>query len=191
MACRPWSGNAQPPSPPRVTLVRWTPPRFGWTKLNFDGSVLHDGSGRASIGGVIRDANGRVVLSFAERTEHAPIGIVEARALIRGLKLALDYGCDRLVVEGDDLTLVKLLRCESTQTRIPREMLDEIIWLLDSFDVCEVQHNFREGNSVADAMCREAYKTAVPRLLIGMVPHALWNKVAEDRRGVVHERVRA
>jgi hypothetical protein len=44
---------------------------------------------------------------------------------------------------------------------------------------------------VADAMCREAYKTAVPRLLIGMVPHALWDKVAEDRRGVVHERVRA
>ncbi|KAK1612164.1 hypothetical protein QYE76_035837 [Lolium multiflorum] len=141
MACRPRSGNAQaqPRSPPPgVTLVRWTPPRFGWTKLNFDGSVLHDGSGRASIGGVIRDANGRVVLSFAERTEHAPIGIVEARALIRGLKLALDYGCDRLVVEGDDLTLVKLLRCESTQTRIPREMLDEIIWLLDSCDVCEV-----------------------------------------------------
>jgi ribonuclease HI len=171
-------------------LVRWTPPRFGWTKLNFDGSVFNDGSGRASIGGVIRDADRQVLFSFAERTEHAPIGIVEARALIRGLKLALDFGCDRLVVEGDDLTLVRLLRCESMQTRIPHEMLDEIIGLLNSFDVCEVQHTYREGNSVANALCKEAYKTTVPRVLTGMVPYAVWQKVEDDRRGVVHERVR-
>jgi hypothetical protein len=95
-----------PPPPPRrvvVALVQWTRPAPGWHKLNFDGSVHHDGSGRASIGGVIRDSYGRTVLAFGERTPHAGVGEVEARALIHGLHLALQNGCDRLVVEGDDL----------------------------------------------------------------------------------------
>jgi hypothetical protein len=55
------------------------PPPPGWFKLNFDGSVYSDGSSRASIGGVIRDSTGRVIVSFAEKTEHSTIGIVEAR----------------------------------------------------------------------------------------------------------------
>ena len=190
--CRPRSGHAQQPrSPQRVHLVQWTPPRFGWAKLNFDGSVYNDGSGRSSIGGAIRDAYGRVLLAFAERTPHAPIGIVEGRALMRGLQLALHFGCRRLLVEGDDLTLVRLLRCESTQSRIPREMLDAIIRLLDSFEVCEVQHTYREGNAVADALCKEAYKAAEPMVWIDRVlPFPVWQKVEDDRHGVVHERVR-
>uniref|UniRef100_A0A0E0Q226 RNase H type-1 domain-containing protein n=1 Tax=Oryza rufipogon TaxID=4529 RepID=A0A0E0Q226_ORYRU len=184
-------------SPPtRITLVRWTPPRHGWVKLNFDGSVHNDGSGRASIGGVIRDDHGRVLLAFAERTPHATIGVVEARALIRGLQLALDHGWnDRLLVEGDDLTLVRLLRCESTHTRIPPAMLDDILWLLDSFRVCEVQHAYREGNQVADALCHEAYKAAPAARLwtpgTAMVPFPVWEKLEDDRRGVLHQRVRA
>jgi hypothetical protein len=73
----------QPSPSVRVVLVRWTPPPRGWFKLNFDGSVYNDGSARASIGGVIRDSAGRVVVSFAEKTEHSTVGVVEARARAR------------------------------------------------------------------------------------------------------------
>ncbi|TVU32816.1 hypothetical protein EJB05_24574, partial [Eragrostis curvula] len=92
-----------PPSPSSVILVRWTPPYPGCFKLNFDGSVLHDGSGRAGIGGVLRDCTGRILFAFAERTAHAPIGVVEARALIRGLHLVLQSGpcvADKLTKEA-------------------------------------------------------------------------------------------
>jgi hypothetical protein len=74
------SPAARPYEYGRVVLVHWTPPPNGWVKLNFDGSVYHDGSGRASIGGAIRDSAGRVVLAFSELTEHSTVGIVEARA---------------------------------------------------------------------------------------------------------------
>jgi hypothetical protein len=57
----------------RVVLVRWTPPPRGWFKINFDGSVYHDGSGQASIGGAIHDSAGRVLLAFAEPTEHSTV----------------------------------------------------------------------------------------------------------------------
>ncbi|KAK3153526.1 hypothetical protein QOZ80_2BG0176140 [Eleusine coracana subsp. coracana] len=148
-----------------IILVRWKPPPPGCFKLNFNGSVLHDGSGRASIGGVLRDRTGRIVFAFAEHTSHEPIGMVEACALIRGLDLILEMGgfiaSRPLLVEGDDLTLVRLLRGESRQTRIPLLMEDDILELLGRFrGGCEVRHIFREGNQVADKLTKEAYRCA-------------------------------
>jgi hypothetical protein len=171
----------------RVILVQWSPPPHGWCKLNFDGSVYHDGSRRASIGGAIRDSTGRIVLSFAERTEHSTVGIVEARAMVRGLRLALGLHLQRLVVEADDLVLVRLLRGEDTQTRIPLALLEEIRGLLRCFRACDVRHIYREGNQVAHTLCRQAYHC--PGVWVGTVPSfAVLDKAEEDRRGVLHER---
>jgi ribonuclease HI len=179
----PW---ARPYHPGRVVLVQWSPPPRGWCKLNFDGSVYHDGSARASIGGAIRDNAGRVVLAFAETTEHSTVGIVEARAMIRGLRLALGLNLQRLVVEGDDLVLVQLLRGEDTQTRIPVALQEEIHGLLRRFQECDVRHVYREGNQVAHTLCRQAYHC--PGVWTGIVSSAVFDKAEEDRRGVLHER---
>jgi ribonuclease HI len=180
----------QPSSTSRgVVLVRWTPPPDGWCKVNFDASVYNDGSRRCSIGGAIRDSAGRVVLAFAEETEHSTVGIVEARAMIRGLRLALALRLRRVVVEGDDLVLVQLLRGEETQTRIPVAMQEEIHGLLRCFAGCDVRHVYREGNQVAHTLCRQAYHG--PGLWIGglqALPSAVWEKIDDDRCGVAHER---
>ncbi|CAN6217121.1 unnamed protein product [Urochloa humidicola] len=183
----PLSPSARPFRPSRVVLVQWMPPPRGWFKINFDGSVYHDGSRRASIGGAIRDNAGRVVLAFAEQTEHSTVGIVEARAMIRGLRLALELGLDRVIVEGDDLVLAQLLRGEETQTRIPMAMQQEILGLLRCFPGRDVRHVYREGNQVAHTLCRQAYHG--PGLWGGVpLPQAVWEKAEEDRLGVVHER---
>uniref|UniRef100_J3LMX0 RNase H type-1 domain-containing protein n=1 Tax=Oryza brachyantha TaxID=4533 RepID=J3LMX0_ORYBR len=173
---------------PSCTMVRWNPPPLGWFKLNFDGSVYQDGSGKASIGGAIRDPDGRVVMSFGETTDHSTVGVVEARALIRGLRLAVSCCIKRLVVEGDDLVLVKLLRGEDTQTRIPGAMHEEIIGLLGCFAEVDVRHIYREGNQVAHVLCRQAYQC--PGVWTGaFLSPAVAEKVDEDRRGVAHERL--
>lgn len=176
------------PFHPRRIFVWWQRPRFGWFKLNFSGSVYNDGSTRASTGGAIRDCNGRVLLAFAEPTEHSTAGIVEARALIRGLRLALSCFVERLVVEGDDRVLVQLLRGEGTQTRIPGAMQEEILELLGRFSACEVQHVYGEANQVAHVLCREAYER--PGVWTGgLMPLAVWEKAQDDVRGVPHERI--
>ncbi|XP_002441395.1 uncharacterized protein LOC8082989 [Sorghum bicolor] len=180
------SPSARPYQSGRVILVQWSPPPRGWFKLNFDGSVYHDGSARASVGGAIRDSAGRVVLAFAEPTEHSTVGIVEARAMIRGLRLALGLRLQRLVVEGDDLVLVQLLRGEETQTRIPVALQEEIRGLLRCFSGCDVRHVYREGNQVAHTLCRQAYHC--PGVWAGIVPSVVFDKAEEDRRGVLHER---
>ncbi|CAM0872742.1 unnamed protein product [Alopecurus aequalis] len=180
--------SASQPFHPRRIFVRWQRPGFGWFKLNFSGSVCNDGSSRASVGGAIRDCNGHILLAFAEPTEHSTFGIVEARALIRGLRLALSCFIRRLVVEGDDLVLVQLLRGEKTQTRIPRVMQEEILWLLGHFSAFQVQHIYREGNQVAHVLCREAYER--PGVWKGgLMPLTVWEKAQDDVHGVPHERI--
>ncbi|BAS93480.1 Os05g0348500 [Oryza sativa Japonica Group] len=182
---------SSPPFRPSRVIVRWARPPPGWCKLNFDGSVFNDGSPRASIGGVIRDSDAGVVLAFAETTEHWTVGVVEARAMIRGLRFALACFIERLVVEGDDLVLVQLIRGEETQTRIPAAMQEEILNLLRCFAEVDVRHIYREGNSVAHTLCRQAY--VCPGIWSqrgGGMPAAVWDKVDDDRRGVVHERIR-
>ncbi|KAF0920035.1 hypothetical protein E2562_032609 [Oryza meyeriana var. granulata] len=179
---------SSPPFQPSRIIVRWMPPPAGWCKLNFDGSVFNDGSQRASIGGVIRGCDGRVVVAFSERTEHWTVGVVEARAMIHGLRLALSCFIERIIVEGDDLVLVQLLRGEETQTRIPAAMHDEIVGLLRCFAECEVQHIYREGNSVAHVLCRQAYERPGTWMEPTVMPAAVCAKLDEDLRGVLHER---
>jgi glycosyltransferase involved in cell wall biosynthesis len=116
---------------------------------------------------------------------------VEARALIHGLHLALQNGCDRLVVEGDDLTLVRLLRGDSPHTRIPWAMYNQIVQLLSYFRDVVVQHVYREGNAVADALCHEAYRCSNLWTDLQLVPPAVRAKLEDDRRGVVHPRYRS
>ncbi|KAF0902252.1 hypothetical protein E2562_014486 [Oryza meyeriana var. granulata] len=95
---------------------------------------------------------------------------------------------ERLVVEGDDLVLVQLLRGEETQTRIPAAMHEEILRLLGCFAEVEVQHIYREGNQVADVLCRQAYQ--YPGVWTGAyLSPAVAEKVDEDRRGAAHERL--
>jgi hypothetical protein len=100
---------------------------------------------------------------------------------------ARELGLDRVVAEGDDQVLVQLLRGEETQTRIPVAMQEEIVSLLRGFRGRDVRHVYREGNSVAHTLCRQAYEYA--GVWAGaLVPSAVWEKIEDDRRGVAHQR---
>uniref|UniRef100_A0A0D9WNP3 Trichome birefringence-like N-terminal domain-containing protein n=1 Tax=Leersia perrieri TaxID=77586 RepID=A0A0D9WNP3_9ORYZ len=54
-------------------------------------------------------------------------------------------------------------------------------------------HAYREGNQVADTLCHEAYKTPLTARLrtagSAMVPFPVWEKLEDDRCGVVHQRL--
>jgi hypothetical protein len=107
---------------------------------------------------VIHESTGRVVLSFAEKTKHSTVGIIEMRTLTRCLQLMWGLSLDKIVAEGDDLVLAQLrLRGEETQIRIPIMMHEEIA-LLCWFRGRDIRHVNREGNSVAHTLCRQVYE---------------------------------
>ncbi|KAK1650893.1 hypothetical protein QYE76_068698 [Lolium multiflorum] len=92
---------------------------------------------------------------------------------------------------GDDLMLVKLLRGEYTERRIPPATQQEIIRLLGQFPACQVDHILREGNQVADALCQEAYQQPGNREWVGDVrlPQTVWEKARDDAQGVEYVRI--
>lgn len=71
--------------------VTWEKPRVGWTKLNFDGSSKGK-SGKASIGGVIRNHKAEFLLGFVESTGEANSTIAKVTDLRRGLEFVLENG---------------------------------------------------------------------------------------------------
>ena len=72
-------------------LVKWNKPPEKWFKLNTDGASSGN-PGKAGIGGLIRDCNGRLIKGFSRSIVHASNFVAEFWVLRDGSKLALGIG---------------------------------------------------------------------------------------------------
>lgn len=80
-----------PVSEKRPCSIVWEKPALDNFKLNMHGSS-YGNSGASGEGGVIRDAQGRVLAGFSQFFGHANNTIVECRALLDGLRLCHEMG---------------------------------------------------------------------------------------------------
>jgi hypothetical protein len=86
---------------------RWFTPPTGWIKVNTDAAFCYD-SGAASVGIIIRDSAGKVLLSTWQMLRGcASLEQAEAKACLRGLRLVLEWIREPAWVETDYLTLIK------------------------------------------------------------------------------------
>jgi hypothetical protein len=70
---------------------RWFPPPTGWIKVNMDAAFCYD-SGAASVGIIIRDSAGKVLLSAWQMLQGcASPEQADAEACLRGLRLVLEW----------------------------------------------------------------------------------------------------
>ena len=78
-------------------------------KLNFDGASVS--STFWGWGFILRDHNGDVVFARAKhgRVTSSPL-IEEAKSCLHAMKIAFEFGAHRLVVEGDCLSLINMLK---------------------------------------------------------------------------------
>ncbi|XP_057846725.2 uncharacterized protein LOC131056352 [Cryptomeria japonica] len=129
--------------------TRWSTPPPSWLKLNFDG-VAH--SGVAKGGGIIRDSLGNLILAYARNFDSVSSNMVEALALFWVFKLALDINTKRLIIEGDSKLIIEAAKGVAgiswTISNIIKDIWSMIIWL----EEFQIQHIYREGNSVADSL---------------------------------------
>lgn len=166
--------------------VEWKKPRIGWTKLNFDGSCKGI-SGKASIGGVVRNHNAEFLLGYAESIGQANSTIAELTALRRGLELVLENGWNNDVwLEGDAKTLVEIIlkrrkvRCTEVQRHI-----SHINSMLPEFNNCLVSHIYREGNRAADKFAQMGHLLDEPRIWRDVPPDEVLAIVHEDAQGKI------
>ncbi|KAL8473874.1 hypothetical protein ACS0TY_030653 [Phlomoides rotata] len=87
----------------------WVPPHQGFVKLNTDASV-RVGIG-SLIAGVLRNEGGQVIWCFAEQVRRNldDVELMEALAIRRGMRLAVQHGVRNMLVESDSQIVIRLL----------------------------------------------------------------------------------
>lgn len=166
--------------------VLWKKPNIGCTKLNFDGSCKGI-SGKASIGGVVRNHKAEFLLGYAESIGQANSTIAELIALRRGLELVLENGWNDVWLEGDAKTLVEIImkkrkvRCMEVQRHVSH--INSI--LLPEFKNCFVSHIYREGNRAADKFAQMGHHLDEPTIWRDVPPHEVLAIVLEDAQGKI------
>ena len=89
---------------------------------------------------------------------------VEAMAAATALVLANDIGVRRVILEGDSLAVIKVLR-EGEQPLSPTSLLLENVRMLSqSFETVLYSHSKREGNLVVHSLAR--YASSIPDFLM-------------------------
>ncbi|CAN1745190.1 Putative ribonuclease H protein At1g65750 [Linum perenne] len=136
--------------------VRWEPGPDGWIVLNSDGSV-HQQTGRAAAGGLIRDSGGRCLLAYSMNLGSCSITRAEIRGAIEGLIRAWDAGFRKVVLRMDSRAAISILTStdasahQYTMEKMEFRDLARRDWSL------KVEHTFREGNRSADFLASLGY----------------------------------
>ncbi|CAN1162799.1 Putative ribonuclease H protein At1g65750, partial [Linum perenne] len=136
--------------------VRWEPGPDGWIVLNSDGSV-HQQTGRAAAGGLIRDSGGRCLLAYSMNLGSCSITRAEIRGAIEGLVRAWDASFRKVVLRMDSRAAISILTSSDasahqyTMEKMEFRDLARRDWSL------KVEHTFREGNRSADFLASLGY----------------------------------
>ncbi|GLJ25408.1 hypothetical protein SUGI_0486410 [Cryptomeria japonica] len=101
---------------------------------------------------VIRDLEDHVVVSGYERIPNGTDNLVEARALLFGVKLAIKNKVNNLIIEGDSCIIITAL----IKSQTPNWQLDYIIQeareFLSCLDSYQIMHFYREANRMVDIL---------------------------------------
>ena len=79
---------------------KWTPPPYGWHKLNFYGATR--GNLRVDgIGCIINNESGKWLVKKGSSILPTTNNLAELEALDKSLHLCLELGLNRVIIEGD------------------------------------------------------------------------------------------
>ncbi|BAT87000.1 hypothetical protein VIGAN_05033700 [Vigna angularis var. angularis] len=168
-----------------IIPVEWKKPSIGWTKLNFDGSCKSL-TGKASIGGLVRNHNAEFLLGYAESIGEANSTVAELTALRRGLELARENGWNDLWLEGDAKTLLEIIekgkkaRCMEVERHI-----SDIKSILPDFNKMMVSHIYREGNGAAHKFAQIGHDLDHPTIWRLIPPDELVTQLLQDAQGTI------
>ena len=136
----------------------WKRPIEDFVKLNIDGSFSEE-TGTGATGAIIRDHTGGVVAMGQRYLSHvgdAPVA--EAYALLDGLRLAEQVGCNRIIVNSDCMQVVTTIR-EGFSATTAAAVYDECLSIWMTFSSISIEHCNRDAdaNQVAHELAKNSY----------------------------------
>ncbi|XP_021734865.1 uncharacterized protein LOC110701540 [Chenopodium quinoa] len=152
---------------------------WGVCKLNVDGGVL-EGRG-ASLGAVIRDDGGRVKLAASWRGDECwNASIAEAKAILWGLQLAVEFGFRKVQVESDCQGLVTAIREQERGDSCLHLILDDIYHVCNSFESVSWSLIRRGGNKVAHELAHSNMGVLGRQVWLSNFPSCITSLVNTD-----------
>ena len=169
------SNNNRSPTTRNRKNYRWRKPTQGYVKVNFDASWSSTGSSTGGI--IIRDSSGTVIsIGRHQITSTKPL-IAEATAMLEAVKKATLLNINKLIIEGDCLTLINAVR---GVWKVPWEitnLVNDICNYLNLIPHSIVQHCLREGIRL-----RISFLTYIFVMWMLMFPYFLGNFVQSSVR---------
>ena len=104
----------------------WQPPERTMYKLNFDAAVFANMTA-SGIGVIIRNNRGQVMAALSSKS-HAVVDSEEAEVLAcrKALELAMDAGFLELIVEGDNINVMKSIKSDQVDLYHLGNLYDDI-----------------------------------------------------------------
>jgi len=157
----------------------WAPPSEGLVKVNFDAGKV-DATVRG-WGCVFRDHTGEVILTgVSQQVGFQGAVLEEAGACLFAMRVALEHGFRRIVMEGDCLTLISLLQRKECPNNVLGFFISDILSLLVSFEFVSWVFVKRGGNGVAHALAKYQPIICGERIWAEDVPEVLLDLASKD-----------
>lgn len=161
------------------SMARWKSPGAGILKINTDGAVFNDAG--VGMGVMIRDEWGNVVrAACAQVQQQWDASVVEAKAIVLGLKLAIQCNSKMVAVESDCLQVIKLVKGEKEDGSYLGMICKEINIISSWFDAISFDLIYREANLAAHTMAHLSPLVYSTRVWIGGCPSIVEDVVASD-----------
>ncbi|XP_059434317.1 uncharacterized protein LOC132167380 [Corylus avellana] len=136
--------------------VKWTKPPVGFLKINWDASV-DVSQKRMGMGIAIRDHGGELLAAYcATRDYITDAATAEALTAWQAVEISQSLGLEKVVLEGDAMEVVKVLRNEEVWLGSYGHVLQEAKQKLCQCMEWKVSHVHRQGNNVAHSLAKLA-----------------------------------
>ena len=163
-----------------TAVNRWTAPKHGFIKINFDGALNKD-SRLSGFGAVARDSEGQVLGALAGKEWYVAMPeVAEGLAVRRALIWAREMGFSRIIVEGDSLSLINKLKGTGMDFSPIGHLVDDSKQLRKDFSHCLFSHVKRDGNHVAHKLARLGLVLDNDSYWMEELPQGIRNDVIDD-----------
>lgn len=149
-----YTENVFRPVPPVASSsTKWNPPAAGLLKVNFDAHVRENGE--IGLGVVMRNCDGEVKLLATKRIgARWDATLAEAMAARFAVEVSLRLGYDKVIFEGDALSVVNAVKNNVEGVAPLFRVFDDIRSLARNFICFSFLHVKRAGNVVAHLLAR-------------------------------------
>ena len=142
------------------SVQQWRPPTGSVFKLNFDAAMFSN-KNSSGVGAIVRNCRGEVMAGLSARGP--PVGCSEEAEVLacrKALEFALNSGFSNLVVEGDNVMVMKAIVSPHLNRSRLGHIYDDISTLALGFRSFYVNCIKRNANAVAHCLARYASQLA-------------------------------